>query len=248
MQEIRYAGKELQFFQHASVWKKYFADFIKPYLHGKVLEVGAGIGGTTTFLSDGKQQRWICLEPDRHLFEILQSRIINQELPSACIAVNGTIDHLNTIEKFDAILYIDVLEHIDDDATELAKAAALLADEGHLIILSPAHESVYSAFDKSIGHYRRYSKQSLNSVAPSSLVQKKLKYLDSIGLLASLMNKYMLHQSLPSVKQIKIWDRCMIPISKVSDFITGYSIGRSILGVWQNKLHEKSDIFTSFKA
>ena len=41
--------------------------------------------------------------------------------------------------KFDAILYIDVLEHIEDDRAEMARAAARLKPGGALIVLAPAH-------------------------------------------------------------------------------------------------------------
>jgi hypothetical protein len=43
--EINYQGNELDLFAKAINWKKYFASFIKPYLQGKVIEVGAGKGG-----------------------------------------------------------------------------------------------------------------------------------------------------------------------------------------------------------
>jgi ubiquinone/menaquinone biosynthesis C-methylase UbiE len=239
MQEVIYPGKELELFQHASVWKKYFAGFIKPYLDGNVLEVGAGIGGTTEFLCDSRQESWICLEPDQQLFEKLKSRINSDQLPSSCIAMKGTIHDLDPNQKFNAILYIDVLEHIADDATELAKAGALLSDEGYMIVLCPAHQSIYSAFDKSIGHHRRYNKASLKRVVPRYLHQTKLRYLDSIGFLASLMNKYMLHQPLPTLRQIKIWDNWMIPISRIADLLSFYSTGRSVLGVWQKRISEE---------
>jgi SAM-dependent methyltransferase len=239
MHEVIYAGKELEIFQHARVWKKYFARFIKPYLDGKVLEVGAGIGATTEFLCDGRQESWTCLEPDQQLFEKLVSKINSEDLPSSCIAMKGTIDDLDPNQKFNAILYIDVLEHIADDAFELAKAGALLAPGGYMIVLSPAHQVVYSAFDKSIGHHRRYNKASLKRVMPRYLDETKLMYLDSIGFLASLMNRYMLHQPLPALRQIKIWDNGIIPISRIVDALSFYSMGRSVLGVWQKRVSEE---------
>jgi hypothetical protein len=52
--------------------------------------------------------------------------------------------------KFDAMLYIDVPEHIENDIVELENASRHPNDNGHLIALSPAHEFLFSEFDKAI--------------------------------------------------------------------------------------------------
>jgi hypothetical protein len=69
----------------------------------------------------------------------------------------------------------------------------------------------------------------LKSVSPSSLVIEKAIYLDSVGLTASLTQKLFLKQSYPKVAQIKIWDNFMVPISKITDWLTGYNLGKSVL-------------------
>src|SRR5712672_4615174 len=61
---FQYMGSELEIFAHASNWKSYVQSQLRPYLVGDVLEVGAGIGGTTRALKDGAQRRWVCLETD----------------------------------------------------------------------------------------------------------------------------------------------------------------------------------------
>ena len=64
MSDFQYMGSELEIFAHANNWKSYVQSQLRPYLIGDVLEVGAGIGGTTRALNDGTQRRWVCLEPD----------------------------------------------------------------------------------------------------------------------------------------------------------------------------------------
>src|SRR5580765_791867 len=61
---FQYMGSELEIFAHASHWKSYVQSKLRPYLVGDILEVGAGIGGTTLALNDGSQRHWLCLEPD----------------------------------------------------------------------------------------------------------------------------------------------------------------------------------------
>lgn len=233
MGEITYIGNELELFQHATVWKKYYANILKPYIKGNVLEVGAGIGSTTEYLCDGSQAKWLCLEPDPSLFAKLQNKIQAKELPSCCYAIKGVTGDLQKNIKFDTILYIDVVEHIENDAAELRQAMEILTEGGHLIVLVPAHQFLYSPFDKTIGHYRRYHKKKLLAAAPGDLQLQKLVYLDSVGLVASLMNKYFLKQDYPTIKQINFWNKFMIPVSKTLDRIVNYNLGKTLVGIWK---------------
>lgn len=234
MVEIPYIGNELDLFEQATVWKNYYGHFLKPFLHGKVLEVGAGIGGTTRGLCDGTQQKWICLEPDPALYTRLENKIREGLVPACCSSLKGTTSDLTASEKFDAILYIDVIEHIEKDAEELNRARTLLADKGHLIVLVPAHQFLFNEFDRAIGHFRRYDKPMLKAAAPVDLQLKKIIYLDTFGLLASLMNKYFLKQDYPSARQISFWNRFIVPASKPVDYILNYKTGKTLIAIWQN--------------
>jgi len=235
MGEIAYVGNELDLFEQATEWKKYYGHFLTPYLKGKVLEVGAGIGGTTHELCDGSQEKWLCLEPDPNLYTRLENKIKDGQLPACCYSKKGTTGDLPRTDKFNAIMYIDVIEHIEKDADELGRAKTLLAEKGYLIVLVPAHQFLYNEFDKAIGHYRRYNKKMLANAAPEGLQLRKMMYLDSFGLIASLMNKYFLKQDYPTSKQIHFWNRFIVPVSKPIDFILSYNAGKTVLAIWQNK-------------
>lgn len=233
MSEIPYIGTELHLFQHASNWKKYYAKNLKPFIKGDVLEVGAGIGSTTNYLYDGSQRSWLCLEPDSALFKELDAKIENKELPACCTCLKGIVSDLKTDQKFDTILYIDVIEHIENDKAELKQAAEKLNKGGHLIVLVPAHQSLFSKFDTAIGHFRRYNKKTLAPTAPASLQLQKIRYLDSMGLLASLANKYFLKQDYPTLDQIHFWNNLIVPVSRLTDILTNYSLGKTLISIWQ---------------
>lgn len=235
IQEGKYIGNELELFEHAHNWKLYLKSKIAPYLKGDVLEVGAGIGGTTSVLCDGVQDSWLCLEPDSNLCEKLSKKIKTERLPSICSAQNAYLRDLPTDHLFDAILYIDVIEHIDRDKEEVELAFRHLRANGKLIILVPAFQYLYSPFDKKVGHYRRYSRKRLQSVIPVSAEKLSLDFLDTAGFLASLANKLILKKETPSKKDVLFWDRILIPVSKIADVIAFYSLGKSLLGVWSKK-------------
>lgn len=232
-QDIAYVGQELDLFAHATRWKKYWSDLLRPYLGVEVLEVGAGLGVNTPLLYGPAQSRWVCLEPDPDLTARLRENC--QAIPDhGRITVQaGVVADLPAEALFDTILYIDVLEHIEDDSAELARAAEHLRPGGRVIVLSPAHMFLYSPFDRSIGHFRRYSKKSLSAAGRAPLVRERLLMLDSAGMLASLANRLLLKQSLPTLEQITFWNSYLIPISLVIDPLIGYSVGKTIIGIWR---------------
>jgi len=67
----------------------------------------------------------------------------------------------------------------------------------------------------------------------------ELKYLDSLGLFASLMNKFFLKQEYPTIEQIKFWDKKIIPISKIIDKLSFYVFGKTVIGDWKKQKQTK---------
>jgi SAM-dependent methyltransferase len=223
---LEYVGTELELFQHADRWKAYWASRITPWVRGDVLEVGAGLGANTLRLQNPEVRSWLSLEPDPNLAAELARRA------SGVAAVEvGTIAKVRD-RAFDCILYIDVLEHIEDDRSELAAAAALLRPGGRLVVLAPAHPFLYSAFDRRIGHYRRYSAAALRECAPPQCRLDALYFLDSVGVVASLCNRFFLRQQEPTLRQILFWDRRLVPVSTFLDPLLAHAVGKSVVAAW----------------
>lgn len=231
--ESHYVGNELELFAHARNWKSYWSGLLQSYLRGDVLEVGAGLGANTRLLhSAAFVRRWVALEPDARLLDQLRSAGLPKVEPRL-----GTLANLDATELFDAMLYIDVLEHIEDDVAELRRAASHLRDGGRLVVLSPAHPWLFSPFDAAIGHHRRYTRQSLKAAgeAAGGLRLERLDYLDCFGLLTSAANRLLLRQSLPTLRQILFWDRFFVPLSRVVDPLLLRRAGKSVLAVWSEE-------------
>jgi SAM-dependent methyltransferase len=226
-----YIGNELAIFKHATNWKSYYGRMIAPYLGSRVLEVGAGIGANTGLFCNPSHQYWMCLEPDPALAREIEAQVANGSLPPSCRVVAGTLETLSPEPTYDTVLYVDVLEHIENDGAEAQRALQFLKPGGYLVALGPAHQFLFSPFDASIGHYRRYSRKNLVPIVPAKLVA--LRYLDSLGMLLSMSNRLLLQQKLPTLKQILFWDKRVVPISTFLDPLFGYRLGKSILGIWQ---------------
>lgn len=228
-----YIGEELGLFAAAKNWKAYLAAQMKPFFGARVLEVGAGIGTTTAALCDGRAREWVCLEPDPRLLEKVEEQIAAGALPACCRPRAGTLAGFAEDELYDTILYVDVLEHIENDRDEAALAFRHLAPGGHLVVLSPAHPFLFTPFDQAIGHYRRYTRRSLAAISPPGSRRVRWRYLDAIGFFASLANRLMLSQSMPTARQLWVWDRLMVPLSRIFDRLLFYAFGKSVLGVWR---------------
>jgi SAM-dependent methyltransferase len=227
--DFQYMGKELENFAHARNWKSYVHSKVREYLVGDVLEVGAGIGGTTRALNDGTQRRWVCIEPDSGFAQRLRTSPPSRN----CEVFEGMLSDLAANEQFDSILYMDVLEHIEADVAELALAAQHLRPNGTLLVLAPAYPWLYCEFDVAIGHFRRYTIDSLRAVFPQGMCELKSMYLDAFGVLASTGNLLFLHSANASESQMRFWDRVLVPISRFADGVIGHSFGRSVLGIWR---------------
>jgi SAM-dependent methyltransferase len=252
MSDFVYVGSELDLFAEVHHWKSYWSKHLRPFISGDVLEVGAGIGANTLLLDQAVDRaQWVCLEPDPRLAAELLRNLQNADLPKTDLpktglpkksssrkydALVGTIQDLEAGRLFDTIVYVDVLEHIENDSGELRAAASRLRPGGCVLVLSPAHQSLFTPFDAAIGHYRRYDKSMLRACSPPELRLEQLKYLDCVGLLASTANRLFLRQSMPTKAQLRVWDNWMVPVSTVLDKLLFYSLGKSIIGVWRKPI------------
>lgn len=230
-----YVGSELDIFKLARNWKQYWSNALAPFVRGAVLEVGGGVGANIPYLMNDRVTQYLSLEPDGRLVEQMR-KAQGEAKPGADGAVEvrqGTIGDLAASERFDTIVYLDVLEHIEEDRIEVSAAAARLRSGGHLVVLAPAFQQLYSEFDRAIGHYRRYTARSLRGLTPPGLAVVDVFYLDAFGACLSAANRLVLSKSMPSAGNIELWDRFIIPLSRIGDRLLGRFVGRSVVCVWQ---------------
>ena len=229
-----YIGSELELFAAATNWKAYLGGVLRRFVLGRVLEVGAGIGSNIPYLHNDLVAEWTALEPDADLTRRIEEQLLTGRLPVNCRLVHGTIASVDCAALFDTVLYLDVLEHILDDGAELVRASRHLATRGNLVVLTPAHQFLFTAFDAAIGHHRRYSRAGLRAMTPAGCQLTTCLMLDCAGFFASLANKVLLSAALPSKRQIAVWDKFLVPISCILDRAIGRSFGKTIVAVWRH--------------
>ena len=225
-----YLGWELNFFDQSSNFRKYQNEFIFKHIGDYVAEVGPGNGENLLSYKD-KVKKIDLFEPSLNLYNNLLKKF---ELENNITFINEFFSVKEN--KYDTIMYLDVLEHIKNDKEELLNAYKSLKINGKLIINVPAFEHLYSKFDKDVGHYRRYSKKTflnlINYLSPSSY---KMIYYDNIGYFLSLVSKIFSTDYKKNFEQkINFWNK-LIPISKIIDKVIFHSFGKSLIVIITKK-------------
>lgn len=118
------------------------------------------------------------------------------------------------LNHYDGIILLDVLEHIDADLHFLQTALQHSKNGGHLIVNVPAHQWLYSDYDKAVGHVRRYSPSSLLSL----LKQANLSEIKVYSWGASLIPIALLRKKMIAGKGEEIIKAGFKPSSKFIDF------------------------------
>ena len=223
-----YQGWELPYFNNAKNFRKYQFSLIKEYICGSVAEVGPGHG--VNLVHYYKYASKIDLfEPSNNLYKILKSKFKKKNIKIFNKYFRFSDKKIK--RKYNTIIYLDVMEHINNDTDEMEKAYKLLLNNGHLIINVPAFSYLYSQFDLDIGHIKRYNKKDFQIIAKK--IKGKIifiKYYDSIGFFLSLISKLFFSKKYRNNFKLKILlcDK-MIIISKLIDFLTMNLFGKSLL-------------------
>ena len=151
--------------------------------------------------------------------------------------INIKLQYTSKIKKkFNTILYMNVLEHIKNDKKEINVALGKLKKNGHLVILVPAHNELYTRFDKEIGHFRRYKIKFFEKLKLKSSKVEKLIYLDCLGFFLYFLNKKFYKDEIyPSKNKIFIWDKIFIPLTFFLDLFSNYRFGKNLLCIIKKK-------------
>ncbi|UUO06175.1 glycosyltransferase [Blastopirellula sp. J2-11] len=191
----------------------------------KILEIGAGIGSLTGMLVSEGDVVACDINPD--YVDRLRARFRNRDNVEFA-EWDATQPPPGHWPKFDVIVAVNVLEHIEDDQKTLEHWRSLLSDDGSLIVLVPNYPSLFSPIDEAVGHYRRYTKQILhNKMADAKLAPVRSYFCNAVGILGWLVNGVWFKRShLPS-GQLWIYAMLKFAIAPIEAFLhifTGLSV------------------------
>jgi len=222
---------EFAVLREAYFYPRAIIEEFSPYLKGQVIEVGAGIGQMTGLLAKqvGKENI-LAVEPDARFAASFRERCPGIPL------VEGTVVGLPPNTSCDAVVSINVMEHIRDHVEEMARYRALLAARnGHLCLFTPARPEIYAPIDKDFGHYRRYSKPSLREALTEAGFQiRQLYYFNFPGYFGWLLNFRLLGSRSFNPRLIRFFDRLVFRASHAWEYhVMRPPIGQSIVAIAQ---------------
>jgi SAM-dependent methyltransferase len=155
-----------------------------PYAGRRLLDVGAGTGVFTETFAE-RCDEVVAVEPDGALQAELERRL--GRMPNVRV-VHGDLGALPQGQRFDTVACFNVLEHIDDDVGVLRSFRERLEPGGALLLLVPAHPSLYGPMDRTVGHRRRYTRQSLGrALANAGYDVDVLRLVNPVGALGWLV-------------------------------------------------------------
>jgi len=212
------------------------------YLGSRVLEVGGGLGQISDVLIDDDIDL-VTLEPDAHLFGKLKEKydqLSNPEVQN--LTVEGLLVEGKLAAEFDSAIYVNVLEHIADDNSELVNVGKLLKTGGNVVIFSPALPILYGTMDGLSGHFRRYTKSELiDLVRDSGFEVIRVEYFDFVGIFPYFfMYRFLKVRTIGSGGMF-VYDNIILPISTLLGRMTrGRLIGKNLLIVGR-KIQDKTN-------
>lgn len=203
--EDEYGSHILLSLTQAPNFNKWMGDEIRPYLGERILEIGAGIGNLSKCFVP--RLRYLASDINDNYLDYLRNYSKNKPyLEVNKIDVTKSWDFTALKEKFDTVLCLNVLEHIDDDVDALRNIYSVLDQGGRAIILVPQHAWLYSSLDKVLGHIRRYSSRQLSEVMKSAgfEIERTIVSFNKIGVLSWIINGKLLQRKKFSKIQLKI--------------------------------------------
>lgn len=210
----------------------YIDDLCHPHFSGRILEVGAGNGDLTELF--GERHPVVATDISDRLLEHLRTRFDGHENIEVK-SYDALADDAVAGEEsgvFGSAVMINVLEHLDDDVDALRRIADQLAPGGTLVVFVPAFEFLYSNFDRSIGHHRRYRRASLDQAfTDAGLRPLGARYVNLPGWFAWLLMVRLADRPPTNPKMVKLYDRTVIPVLRRVERRFAPPFGQSVFGV-----------------
>lgn len=198
-------------------------------LRGTVVELGAGIGQIAQLIQARPEvRRFVAVEPDASFHARLAAAVGPERM------VAGALADLPADVAPDAIIAVNVFEHIEDDAGELARAFRLLRPQGgSLGLFVPARPEIYAPLDRDFGHFRRYTKPGLRAALErAGFTLTTLKYFNAVGYLAWWWTFCVRKQRGFNRRAIRLFDRVIFPpVYWTESRLCAPPIGQSLVAV-----------------
>lgn len=225
-----YSGTELDAMAEARNYCRWILDFFAPYLGEKVIEIGAGAGTfSELLLRINRISKLVLFEPGANLFPLLQKQF--EDNPRVRLHL-GSFEPSLLEEPADSIVLVNVLEHISDDDALLLQIRRSLRPGGRVLLFVPALEWNYGSLDMVFEHHRRYSKTILRKkLERAGFRVEHARYVNFLGIASWFLAGRVLRQETLRPRQVRWYDRWIIPWSFELERIWEPPVGQSLVAI-----------------
>ena len=235
----QYAADDLETMSEATRYQAHVFELLRPHIGSQVLEVGCGIGTTSLRLAE-IAERLVCIEPNLNCVSRARAALDGNPKISLRICHLEECDRDEMLQhRFNTIVCVNVLEHIEDDSRALRLFRELVAPTGgKVLIFVPAVQAAYGPLDAALGHHRRYSKGTLRQAFESAgLDLVALRYTNPIGLLGWMYNAHVSKTTEHTTGQVRLYERFVAPWALPLDRLVPPPIGLSLFAVGRPRVH-----------
>jgi len=237
-QQWSYPGRELESMAFAVNYHRWILEIFRPFLGKRLIEVGAGSGSFSELLLQTNPESLEALEPSANMYPLLADHLRHIDRAHVGRARHGTLisstDAIRQSGPPDSILYVNVLEHIEDDKRELEAIHSLLRPGGHALIFVPANPWLMGSIDHMLGHYRRYTMRDLQSKCRSAGFDIRLaSHFDILGIAPWWLKYCLMKSKTMEPAAVRVYDRYVVPVSRMLEGLVRPPIGKNIILVAQ---------------
>jgi SAM-dependent methyltransferase len=223
-----YSGTELEAVAEATNYYDWIIDSFASRIGKRSVEAGAGIGTVSELvLRRGNPSELVLIEPDSANARILEDRFQGD----ARVSVRqGYLDEFASLLVADSVIAVNVLEHVEKDSDFLRAAHRALVPGGTLLLLVPALPAIFGSLDRAFDHFRRYTRSGLTTqVRDAGFAIETLHYLNMVGVAAWFVSGSILGRTTLSRRQVRFYDRYVIPVLRAVETRLHPPIGQSLL-------------------
>jgi SAM-dependent methyltransferase len=147
---------------------------------GRVLDIGCGSGALSAELLAGGREV-LSQDMSERMVAMCRKHLEHRGIHNGSVRL-GVVDDIQERKHFDAVIALDVIEHIEDDVAALERMREALRPDGTLILSVPALSALYGPKDEAVGHYRRYDKaQLLETMRRAGFEPQWCRYWNLLG-------------------------------------------------------------------
>lgn len=239
-ESVVYIGKDLEAMSFAVNYHRWILQEFRPFLGKRIVEVGAGTGSFSELLLEHEPHSLSLVEPSK-MYEFLTVNISQMktqaEVKTYQSVFTNVAKSIKENQKPDSIIYVNVLEHVEDDEEELAAMHNTLSANGRIFIFVPALPWLYGNFDKQVGHHRRYTKNEIETKCQSAGFRLlKSFYFDFAGVAPWWIKYRLLKSDSLESGAIKLYDKFVVPLTKTFESIITPPLGKNLLLIAEKSL------------